>query len=254
MNDEIERADKSITVTITFLEDDLRLIAPAMAKTKLSLERFAHIGAMKLAATWVLQTFSHIEAPDMHDLARMAMTEARVAHWDDELQLTFTEELMHLQAELAEAFEAWRLYQDYEVHTDPETGKLEGVPIEFADILLGLFYNVALHDINIVKALADKHAYNLTRDYRAEGRQLHRKPHPMKPTMRIVDATTVTGVGEDDFTEAFQEAVDGGAFQVQSEPEHRAVTLMNALEESIAIDKAAKAEKDATPDGPTDPV
>ena len=30
---------------------------------------------------------------------------------------------MHLQAELAEAFEAWRLYQDYEVHTDPETGE-----------------------------------------------------------------------------------------------------------------------------------
>jgi NTP pyrophosphatase (non-canonical NTP hydrolase) len=246
MSEETELAHEDRHVVVSFLEDDMRLIEPALKG--LSLERFVHRAAMKLAASTVLTALGHMEVPDMLDLVRMSMTEAKVAHWDDDLQLTFAEELMHLQEELAEVFMAWRQYHDFEVHYDRDR-KPRGVPIELADILLGLFYNVGLYDINIVKAIQEKHDFNLTRDYRTEGRQLHR-PSPKKSTMRIVDATTVTGVGEDDFAEAFQEAVDGGAFQVQDEaPEHPVVDLMNALETSLAKTKETLAKaKETKPD------
>jgi hypothetical protein len=111
-------------------------------------------------------------ALDMEDLTLMAMEEAEAAHWDDNRWLTFAEELMHLAAEVSEAFEAWRLYRDFDIHFDDQ-GVPQGVPIEFADILLGLFYNVGLNNVDITEALLIKHAYNVTRDYRQEGRQLH---------------------------------------------------------------------------------
>lgn len=109
---------------------------------------------------------------DTEDITLMSLEEAEEAHWDDKRRLSFAEELMHLMAEVAEAFEAWRLYKDFDIHYDSE-GIPQGVPIEFADILLGLFYNVGLHHIDMTEALLIKHAYNTTRDYRAEGRQLH---------------------------------------------------------------------------------
>jgi NTP pyrophosphatase (non-canonical NTP hydrolase) len=109
---------------------------------------------------------------NLSDLVMMAIEEAEEAHWDDHLWNSFPEELAHLMAEVAEAFEAWRLYKDFEIHWTPD-GVPQGVPIEFADVLLGLFYNVGLHDIDMDKALDIKHAFNMRRDYRAEGRQLH---------------------------------------------------------------------------------
>jgi NTP pyrophosphatase (non-canonical NTP hydrolase) len=109
---------------------------------------------------------------DFGELVKLSMNEADRAHWDDRLQLTFAEELAHLMAEVVEAFEAWRLYKDFDIHYD-EGGVPQGVPIELADVLLGLFYNVGLHDIDIEHAVMIKHVYNMTRDYREEGRQLH---------------------------------------------------------------------------------
>jgi NTP pyrophosphatase (non-canonical NTP hydrolase) len=102
----------------------------------------------------------------------MAMEEAERAHWDDNLWNSFPEELAHLMAEVSEAFEAWRLYKDFDIHYDPD-GTPQGVPIEFADVLFGLFYNVGLHGIDMSEALEVKHAFNMGRDYRTEGRQLH---------------------------------------------------------------------------------
>jgi NTP pyrophosphatase (non-canonical NTP hydrolase) len=109
---------------------------------------------------------------DLDNLTRMAMEEAERAHWDDNLWISPAEELMHLTSEVAEAFEAFRLYKDFDIHYDPD-GTPQGVPIEFADIILGLFYNVGLHGIDMSKALEVKHAFNMGRDYRTEGRQLH---------------------------------------------------------------------------------
>lgn len=109
---------------------------------------------------------------NLFELSEMAQGECAAAHWDDHLWNSFPEELAHIMAELAEAFEAWRLYKDFDIHWD-EAGVPQGVPIEFADVLLGMFYNVGLHGIDIASALNIKHAYNLRRDYRAEGRQLH---------------------------------------------------------------------------------
>lgn len=109
---------------------------------------------------------------DIEDITLMSLEEAEEAHWDDHRRLSFAEELAHLMAEVAEAFEAWRLYKDFDIHYD-SAGIPQGVPIEFADILLGIFYNVGLHNIDMSEALLIKHSYNVTRDYRKEGRQLH---------------------------------------------------------------------------------
>jgi NTP pyrophosphatase (non-canonical NTP hydrolase) len=114
---------------------------------------------------------------DFHELTKMAMAEAEKAHWDDPLWNSFAEELAHIMAEVAEAFEAWRLYKDFNIHYD-EYGVPQGVPIEFADVLLGLFYNVGLHQVDMAHALDVKHLYNMTRDYREEGRQLHPSKYP----------------------------------------------------------------------------
>jgi NTP pyrophosphatase (non-canonical NTP hydrolase) len=109
---------------------------------------------------------------NIHDMVKMSLNEAERAHWDDDRRNSFVEELMHLAAELAEVFEAWRLYKDFDIHYD-EGGVPQGVGIELADVILGAFYNVGVHDIDIAQALMIKHNYNMTRDYREEGRQLH---------------------------------------------------------------------------------
>ena len=109
---------------------------------------------------------------NLFELTELAMGECSAAHWDDHIRNSFPEEIAHIMAELAEVFEAWRVYKDYDIHWD-EKGKPQGVPIEFADVLLGMFYNVGLHGIDIASALKVKHNFNMHRDYRAEGRQLH---------------------------------------------------------------------------------
>jgi hypothetical protein len=54
--------------------------------------------------------------------------------------------------------------------------KPTGVPIEFADVLIGLFYNAELHDFDLLDAVEIKHQFNLKRSYIDEGRQLHPGP------------------------------------------------------------------------------
>lgn len=104
-------------------------------------------------------------------LQRRLYDECVVANWDPERRNTFAEEIAHLHEELSEAFRAWRKYKDCEVRE--VNGKLEGVPIEFADALIGMFYNAELHGFDLLAAIERKHQFNLSRNYVAEGRQLH---------------------------------------------------------------------------------
>lgn len=98
--------------------------------------------------------------------------ECVTAGWDSSKQNTFAEEIAHLHEELSEAFRAWRLHKDFEIRHGAN-GKPEGIPIELADVLIGLFYNAELHGFDLFAAVEEKHQFNLTRNYMAEGRQLH---------------------------------------------------------------------------------
>lgn len=111
------------------------------------------------------------------DYQRRLYEECRTANWDPDLVNTFAEEVAHLHEELSEAFRAWRVYGDCDMH-EGAGGKPEGVPAEFADVLIGLFYNAELHGFDLFAAVEAKHRFNLGRDYVAEGRQLHAKPAP----------------------------------------------------------------------------
>lgn len=110
-------------------------------------------------------------APVVDNLQRRLYEECVTANWDPERKNTFAEEIAHLHEELSEAFRAWRRYEDCEVRE--VNGKLEGVPIEFADALIGMFYNAELYGFDLLAAVERKHQFNLTRNYVTEGRQLH---------------------------------------------------------------------------------
>lgn len=103
---------------------------------------------------------------------RRLYDECVTAGWDAAKRNTFAEEIAHLHEELSEAFRAWRLNKDFRI-AYREDGKPEGIPIELADVLIGLFYNAELHGFDLFAAVEEKHQYNLTRNYQAEGRQLH---------------------------------------------------------------------------------
>ena len=109
---------------------------------------------------------------DLSALQRSLFEECEVAGWDPEKRNTFAEECAHLHEEVSEAFREWRLFKDFEIRYDAD-GKPTGIPIEFADVLIGLFYNAELHGFDLLAAVELKHRYNLTRDYQALGRQLH---------------------------------------------------------------------------------
>lgn len=113
---------------------------------------------------------------------RRLFEECRTANWDPELKNTFPEEIAHLHEELSEAFRAFRRSKNFEITVDAN-GKPQGVPIELADVLIGLFYNAELHGFDLFAAVEQKHQYNLTRNYVSEGRQLHAtKPSPPSET------------------------------------------------------------------------
>lgn len=113
----------------------------------------------------------------MGDLQRRLFEECETAGWDPDKRNSFAEECAHLHEEVSEAFREWRLHKDFEVRVD-DTGKPTGIPIELADVLIGLFYNAELHGFDLMAAVEQKHRYNLTRSYEAEGRRLHEEPTP----------------------------------------------------------------------------
>lgn len=129
-------------------------------------------------------------------LQRRLFDECVTANWDPEKRNTFAEEVAHLHEELSEAFRAWRRYKDFEVRT--VNGKLEGVPIELADTLIGLFYNAELHGFDLLAAVEQKHQFNLSRNYVAEGRQLHppaaapAAPSPAEPLVSDMQRDLIT--------------------------------------------------------------
>jgi hypothetical protein len=103
------------------------------------------------------------------DLQRRLYEGERDAGWNPDNSLS--EEVAHLHEEVSEIFRAHRLKQN-EVTYDPETGKPQGVPIECADVAIGLFYIAEREGFDLLEVIEIKHRYNLTRSYVDEGRQL----------------------------------------------------------------------------------
>ena len=53
-----------------------------------------------------------------------------------------------------------------------EGGKMEGVPSELADIVIRVLDLAEYYGIDMGEAIAQKHAYNLTRPYKHGGKKL----------------------------------------------------------------------------------
>ncbi len=108
----------------------------------------------------------------MSDFQRRLFEECETTRWDPDKRNTFGEECAHLHEEITEAFKEWRVRKDAAIWYEPD-GKPRGVPIELADVLIGLFYNAELHGFDLMEAVEIKHRWNLRRDYQDEGRTLH---------------------------------------------------------------------------------
>jgi hypothetical protein len=105
-------------------------------------------------------------------------TETRESGWDPETANSLAEEILHMIQELTDAFNeirAGRRPDEIYIGTD---GKPRGVPIEFADTLIGLFYNAELRGFSLFDATQIKRAWNRDRRYREENRHLHRDSPP----------------------------------------------------------------------------
>lgn len=189
-------------------------------------------------------------------LQRRLFDECITANWDPERRNSFAEEIAHLHEELSEAFRAWRRYKDFETRTI--NGKLEGVPIELADTLIGLFYNAELHGFDLLAAVEQKHQFNLTRNYVAEGRQLHAHATPdavdgeamiaeAGKVGQLMNAADESGYkrGIDDAVGVMQSAAWLAEIPVKDHPQN----LARILQSGVSAIQALATAPDAAPAG-----
>lgn len=85
---------------------------------------------------------------------------------------TFGDEIALMHSELSEALEEFRNGQDFKVVYKGKDGKPEGIPIEFADLLIRLFALCQQVGIDLDTALRVKLEFNKTRPYRHGGKKL----------------------------------------------------------------------------------
>lgn len=90
--------------------------------------------------------------------------------WDDE-DRSFAEQVLNMQAELSEAWEEWRAGHDMtEVYYGPD-GKPEGISVELADTVIRILDTCERYGIDLEAVIAEKHAYNATREHRHGGKR-----------------------------------------------------------------------------------
>ena len=80
--------------------------------------------------------------------------------------------MMLMVTELAEAFEEHRAGRSLQEiwYNEEKDNKPEGIPVEFADVLIRIADYCGKHDIPLVRAVEEKLAFNKTRPYRHGGK------------------------------------------------------------------------------------
>jgi NTP pyrophosphatase (non-canonical NTP hydrolase) len=137
----------------------------------------------------------------MSTLQRRLHDGEKSAGWDPDNANTFAEEIAHLHEEVSEAFRAWRKSKDVTITFAFDDGKPTGVPVELADVAIGMFYMAERWGFDLLDAIELKHQWNLGRSYADEGRRLHEPaPDPEARRARRVGEeglTTSAPVGDD---------------------------------------------------------
>ena len=92
--------------------------------------------------------------------------------WEPDRPRSFGDICALFHSEISEAFEEFRAghtcTEIYENEDKP--GKLEGVPVELADLVIRVFDYCEWAGIDLQSVIARKHAFNLTRSYRHGGK------------------------------------------------------------------------------------
>lgn len=116
------------------------------------------------------EQLEEIDSLNLNTLAGVCGQQEELLGWRD-LDRTFGEECSLFHSEISEALECYRDgYTPLKVlFTD---GKLEGIPIELADLVIRVLAYCDRQDMNIMGAIRLKLAHNLTRDVRHGGKTL----------------------------------------------------------------------------------
>ncbi|MEA4919365.1 MAG: hypothetical protein VB078_00355 [Clostridiaceae bacterium] len=89
--------------------------------------------------------------------------------WFDESR-TFGELIALCHSELSEALEEYRNGHEPQETYYPNGDKPEGIPSELADVVIRVMDMCGYYGIDLEAAIAEKHAYNITRPYKHGGK------------------------------------------------------------------------------------
>jgi len=106
-------------------------------------------------------------------LSRACYERSKEKGWHDpEVDATFVERLCLVHSEVSEALEEYRNGRGFDEIYYSDSGKMEGIPIELADVVIRVFDLCGKHNIDLGKAVVDKLEFNKTRPYRHGNKKL----------------------------------------------------------------------------------
>lgn len=97
---------------------------------------------------------------------RIHKTAIKHGWWDDDNPRSFGDVMMMIVTECAEAVEHYRNGQELDKVWFEANGKPDGIPVEFADILIRLLDASERYNMDIEEAIKVKMKYNDSREYR----------------------------------------------------------------------------------------
>ena len=107
---------------------------------------------------------------EIKDLAKECHKIAIKKGWWDSTERSFGDQITNMHAELSEVWEAYRDRHDLCEIWNEDDGKPEGIPIEFADVIIRVLDTCENYGIDIEDAIIRKTEYNKKRSYRHGGK------------------------------------------------------------------------------------